>query len=166
MVCSNDHSAQDLVAACPEAQIGWDDTIPEGIRESWERWRRELPLLTNIHVRRCYFPSDAKIISTQLHGFCDASEVAYAGVLYLRMVDTAGKVYVSLVMSKTKVAPLKRMSIPRLELSGANLLSKLLHHVQSVLKIPAANVVAWTDSTVVLCWLHGNPRRFKTFVGN
>lgn len=113
-----------------ETQIGWDDIVPKEIGDSWERWKRELPLLADVHVRRCYFPSDAHIISTQLHCFSDASEVAYSGVIYLRMTDTTGKVHVSLVMSKTKVAPIKRITLPRLELSGAYLLSKLLHHVQ------------------------------------
>ena len=102
----------------------------------------------------------------QLHGFCDASEDAFAGVVYLRMGDSKDKVHTSLVLAKTKVAPIKRLTISRLELCGAYLLTKILHHVREVLKISSSRVFAWTDSTIVLDWLKGNPRRFKQFVGN
>ena len=102
----------------------------------------------------------------QLHGFSDASEVSYAGVVYLRMTDASGHVYTSLVCSKTKVALIKRSTLPRLELYGAYLLAKLLFHVKEALSLPLQGVFAWTDSTIVLTWLDGNPRRFKTFVGN
>ena len=102
----------------------------------------------------------------QLHGFSGASEAAYAGVVYLHITDTSGTVHVSLVMSKTKVAPIKRITIPHLELLGAYLLANLLHYVQQVLNVPSSSVFAWTDSTIVLSWLVGNPRRFKPFVGN
>ena len=149
-----------------EAKIGWDETVPLGIRESWEKWRQELPILTDKLLARCYFPKDAVVDSMQLHGFSDASEAAYAGVVYLRITDTSGTVHVSLVMSKTKVAPIKRITIPRLELLGAYLLANLLHYVQQVLNIPSNSVFASTDSTIVLSWLVGNPRRFKPFVVN
>ena len=149
-----------------ERGIAWDEPVPEDIRDSWEKWKRELPVLTKKFISRCYYPKGIKIVSTQLHGFSDASEVAYSGVIYLRMVDTTGRTHVSLVQSKTKVAPLKRLTIPRLELSGANLVAKILNHSQKVLNITPTQVFAWTDSMVVLCWLKGNPRRFKTFVGN
>ncbi len=99
----------------------------------------------------------------QIHGFCDASEIAYAGVVYIRMTDTQDNTHVSLVMAKTKVAPIKRQTIPRLELCGAHLLSKLLRHVKEIFNVPMHDTFAWTDSTIVLCWLNG---RFKTFVGN
>ena len=82
------------------------------------------------------------------------------------MIDTNRNIHVSLVMSKTRVAPIKRLSIPRLELCGAQLLAHLIVHVKELFSIPFNQVYAWTDSTVVLGWIVGNPRRFKPFVGN
>ena len=69
-------------------------------------------------------------------------------------------------MSKTKVSPIKRLSIPRLELCGAQILDRLLIHVKDVFLLPMSHIFAWTDSTIVLNWLSGNPRKFKTYVGN
>ena len=134
--------------------------------EAWLQWRSELPLLSNHHIARCYFPKQAECVPLQLHGFSDASENAYAGVVYRRIVDSEQNIHISLVMAKTKVAPIKKATIPRLELCGAELLAQLLHHVREVLHIPADRVYAWTDSTIVLGWLTGNPRRFKVYVGN
>ena len=82
------------------------------------------------------------------------------------MVDTKGDVHTSLVLAKTRVAPVKRLSIPRLELCGAQLLAQILHHCQVVLNLQTEVVFAWTDSTFVLSWIFGNPRQFKTYVGN
>ena len=104
--------------------------------------------------------------SVQLRGFSDASEEAYAGVVYLRLENTEGRVHTTLVVSKTKVSPIKRLSIPRLELCGAHVLANLLYHVKKALNVPTSSVFAWTDSSIVLSWLSGNPRRFKTYVGN
>ena len=77
----------------------------------------------------------------------------------MRMVNSNGKVHTSLVMSKTKVAPIKRLSIPRLELCGAQVLTQLLRHAKDVFQLPMNSIFAWTDSTIVLNWLTGNPRR-------
>ena len=149
-----------------EEGLGWDDPVPSSLEQTWLEWRQELALLEDKHIPRCYQPKSVEIMYRQLHGFCDASEVAYAGVIYLRMVDTAGCIHTSLVMAKTKVAPIKRLSIPRLELCGALLLAQLLHHCQTVFNFPSEDIFAWSDSTIVLNWLAGSPRRFKTFVGN
>ena len=149
-----------------ELKLEWDDPVPPPVYEAWLQWRSELPLLSNHHIGRCYFPKQAECVSLQLHGFSDASENAYAGVVYLRIVDSEQNVHISLVMAKTKVAPIKKATIPRLEPCGAELLAQLLHHVREVLHIPADRVYAWTDSTIVLGWLTGNPRRFKVYVGN
>ena len=149
-----------------EAKVDWDDPIPSPIQDAWLHWRSELHLLSEKSIPRCYFHKTSDISSFELHGFCDASEHAYAAVVYLRLTDSQEDVQVSLVSSKTKVAPIKRLTIPRLELCGAYLLAHLLHHVRQVLEVPLSRVHAWTDSTIVLNWLDGSPRRFKTFVGN
>ena len=149
-----------------EEGINWDDPVPSSIEDIWQKWRSELPCLLTKAIPRCYHPEGVQIISKGLLGFSDASEDAYAAVVYLRMVDSKGRAHVTLVTSKTKVAPIKRLSIPRLELCGALLLSKLLDHTRNVFGMSVNNVDAWTDSTVVLSWLSGNPRRFKTYVGN
>lgn len=149
-----------------EEKVQCDDPVPEAIHQIWLQWRTELPLLTESHFPRCYFPKDFRIAYKQLHGFSDASEQAYAGVVYLRMVDTTGRVHSSLVMVKTKVAPIKRLTIPHLELCGAHLLAELLHHCQVIFGLPSEDIFARTDSTIVLNWMVGNPRRFRTYVGN
>ena len=149
-----------------ETGIGWDDLLPESIHQDWMTWRSELPLLTKKHIPRCYYPKNVEVVSTELHGFSDASEDAYAAAVYIRVQDKSGTVHTSLVIAKTKVAPIKRLTIPRLELCGAKLLSQLLRHTQRALNVSTQSTFAWTDSTIVLGWLRGNPRRFKTFVGN
>ena len=149
-----------------EMKVDWDDPVPQMILDAWSQWRSELALLSTKHIPRCYFPKEIRVDTVELHGFSDASESAYAGVIYLRIVDSVGDVHVSLVTSKTKVAPIKRLTIPRLELWGASLLAQLLNHVKEVFHLSLCNVYAWTDSTIVLGWLTGNPRRFKTYVGN
>ncbi len=113
-----------------EERIDWDDPVPMHIKDIWSKWLSH---------------KDTEIVFTQLHGFSDA----------VRLTDTSGLHQISLVMSKTKVV---RLSIPRLELCGAHLLSQLLHHVKRVLCIPLSNIHAWTDSTVVLNWLDGSPK--------
>ena len=149
-----------------EQKVDWDDSVPQPIYDAWLQWRTEHSLFADRRIPRCYFPKTAHIISTQLHGFCDASEVAYTGVVYLRVTDSDRNVHTSLVTSKTKVALIKRLTIPRLELCGTHLLAKLFHHVKEVLHVPLHGVHAWTDSTIVLGWLVGNPRQVTTYVGN
>ena len=147
-------------------KLDWDELVHESILNEWSQWRIDLKVLSSHHIPRCYYPKDVKVVSTQLHEFSDASEKAYSGVVYLRMEDPNGSSYTSLVMSKTRVAPIKRQTIPRLELCGALLLAQLLHNCKEVLNVPMEDVFAWTDSTIVLNWIQGNPRRFKTYVGN
>ena len=103
----------------------------------------------------------------QLHGFCDASEVAYSGVVYVRAIDDQGEVHLSLVMSKTKVAPIKQLSIPRLDIMWRFHLSQVTSSCsQDLGKCHFPRLFAWTDSCITLGWLQGNPRRFLAFVGN
>ena len=123
-------------------------------------------MLSQRSIPRCYFNKQSQPCFMEIHGFSDASEAAYAAVVYLRITDETEIAQTSLVMSKTKVAPIKRLTIPRLELCGAYLLARLMHYVKEILRIPLSNVYAWTDSTIVLSWLDGSPKRFKTYVGN
>ena len=149
-----------------EERLSWDDAIPQAINNVWQKWIGEIDEFRRYSIPRNYFAQRTGIETVQLHGFSDASETAYAGVVYLRGLGKNNEIYTSLVMAKTKVAPIKRMTIPRLELSGALVMARLLNYVEGILSIPTGNVFAWTDSRVVLGWLRGDPRRFKIFVGN
>lgn len=146
--------------------ISWDEAVPPAILRAYKRWRTELRLLSTKVIHCCYFRCHPRDCQIQLHGFSDASEEAYASVVYFCIQAPGESTHVSLVMSKTRVTPLKRLSIPQLELCGALLLARILTHIQRTLEISSCDTYAWTDSTVVLGWLSGDPRRYKTFVGN
>lgn len=145
--------------------IDWDEALSDSLLKDWTEYREELCKLTNFRLPRwIQFNSKSKVV--ELHGFSDASNMAYSAVVYIRVVDSDDNVHVNLVSSKTKVAPIRQVSLPRLELCGSVLLAKLMNEVASVLKITKQHLHAWTDSTVVLAWLSSHPSRWKTFVAN
>ena len=102
----------------------WDDSVPTVIQQAWEKWRDDLPNLSSHLIQRRYFLDDVDIISTQLHGFSNASGLVYAGVVYIRGVDS-NKVLVALVVPKTKVAPIKPLTMPPLELCDSVIMGRL-----------------------------------------
>ena len=148
-----------------QLKVGWDNPLPPSYLEQHQTWRNELPLLSDIQLPRPYFLKE-ETTSVQLHGFSDASEKAYGAVIYIRATYANQNPTCRLVTAKSKVAPLKKRTIPELELSGAVLLADMLENISSILDIPKSEVVAWTDSTIVICWLRNSPSRYKTYVGN
>lgn len=147
------------------ARTEWDEIVPSKILEEWLSYRNDLPNLLSLQIPR-WIQTAKKNLNVELHGFSDASKIAYAAAVYMRVVDETGCIHVNLVTAKTKVAPIKQVSIPRLELCGAVLLTRLLVEVAEVMKIKKKRIHAWTDSTVVLAWLNNHPSRWHTFVAN
>lgn len=146
--------------------LGWDDNLPLPLQNKWGKFINELPSLADLRIERhLLIPNFSDM---QLIGFCDASSRGYAACVYLRSVDGNGKVKVRLICSKSKVAPLKPiMSIPRLELMAAVLLTKLITFIkQNVLADFNGPTFAFSDSSVVLSWLHTPPYKLKTFVSS
>ena len=147
--------------------LEWDETLPADLQTTWEEWRSELTMLSHIKIPR-YIGSIHKQYAhpVELHTFGDASEDAYAAVSYLKAVDEDGGVYITLMHSKTKVSPIKLVSLPRLELLASLLAAQTAVYVNSSLKIPNLQLYMWTDATVALQWIRGSSRKYKTFVGN
>ena len=145
----------------------WDGRAPVDVIKEHADWREELPCLAEKSIPRCYSPLDrAKIIKKELHGFCDASLKAFGAVVYVRTVYLHQPPTVTLVTAKTKVTKTKPPTIPKLELCGAVLLTKLLNTVSDVLNIPLSNITAWTDSSIVVAWLDGHSRTMTQYVYN
>ncbi|GFX45687.1 integrase catalytic domain-containing protein [Trichonephila clavipes] len=140
----------------------WDSPIPQQLTEDWLKFQRAFNEINYLTVPRWVILTADNTV--ELHGFADASSLAYAAAIYCRQKHN-GKIKVQLLISKTKVAPVKQVSIPRLELCGAHLLSKLFKSVLRTLK-HTFDVFAWTDSKIILSWLSSHPRKWKTFVAN
>lgn len=145
--------------------LTWDQKLPEEIAVPWMEFRNSLHLLERIRVKR-WMGRGMQTKKFELHGFSDASESAYSAVVYARNVNRDGSIQVTLLVSKTRVAPIKPVTLPRLELCGLVLLANLMATVQKALNVTNEDVHAWTDSTVVLGWVRANPARFKTYVAN
>ena len=118
-------------------------------------------------VERCIKPKNVSDIATaQLHNFCDASERGYGVVTYLRLTSSDDVVHTAFLFGKARVAPLKRMTIPRLELTAAMLAVKIDRMLKTELQIPLTASTFWTDSTSVLKFIKSDTQRFHTFVAN
>lgn len=145
--------------------VGWTDELPLELASEWSSYRDQLLHMDIIYLNRWLHTLSDGTTRLEVHGFSDASCLAYSAAVYLRVITT-NTIHVSLVIAKTKVAPVKQVSLPRLELCGAVLLSKLLNDVKTSLKVADESVFAWTDSMIVLSWLRKNPNVWKTYVAN
>ncbi|KAL7724935.1 hypothetical protein ACLKA6_007539 [Drosophila palustris] len=143
--------------------LDWDTQLPPKLADWWHKCCTDLNTLQRLKIPRFI---DNKEESIELHGFSDASIKAYAAVVYCRVTHEDGSITTSLVTAKTRVAPLKQQSLPRLELCGALLLCRLIVAVKDALRDKEVKVHAWCDSTIVLAWLSHQPSKMKTFVAN
>jgi hypothetical protein len=151
-----------------EQGLEWDEAVGESDLEEWLKWCAELNELKTLHIPHCLWPTNFKVHTLVLHTFCDASERAFAAVVYLQVTSEEGQVHVSLVMSKTRVAPVKRhcLTLPRLELQAAVLGARLHESVKSELDLSISESYFWTDSLIVLQYISNDSTRLKTFVAN
>uniref|UniRef100_A0A8D8RLV6 Endonuclease n=1 Tax=Cacopsylla melanoneura TaxID=428564 RepID=A0A8D8RLV6_9HEMI len=133
----------------------------------WRKFHSQLHFLNDIKIVRNVAPFSTNEVHTlELHGFSDASESAYAACVYVRILSHDKEVACNLLCAKSRVTPLKQVSLPRLELCAAVLLAKLLSQVQESWRGKIDSCHAWTDSMIVLDWLRQEPRKWKTFVAN
>ena len=149
---------QDLWAA----GCDWDEIINEELSIRWTKWLSEIPDLSTFEIPRCLRLPDPTDV--QLHVFSDASKHAYASAAYLVCQYADCLPTSRLVASKNRLAPLKVMSIPRLELMGAVLSTRLAKGITDVIAVN--KTVFWTDSTNVCYWVRNPSRNFKPFVAN
>ena len=146
-------------------QLGWDDEIPETLLASWKKWIEELNLLSEYQIPRCFRPSEFVGSKCELHIFCDASEVGYGAVAYFRF-STENRIHCALVMAKCRLAPLKKITIPRMELTAAKLAISVKVTLLQELDMKIDACIFWTDSTAVLRYINNSSKRFQRFVAN
>ena len=143
----------------------WDAAIDHNLQKTWFQWTDQLSQLQNISIPRCYGSNcDPEII--ELHIFSDASESAFASAAYIRIKDVSGSFNSSLIMAKSRLAPLRAITIPRLELQGAVLSARMKEFILKEIDLNFDSIMFWTDSMTTLQYIYNETRRFKTFVAN
>ena len=147
-------TARIVTQACWRHGLGWDQVLPETIQKKWKIWVDALEDLPQLRIDRSVKPSRGKILSEEIHIFCDGSQHAYGAVAYnvCHMEDKS--VYSNIILAKARVAPLKGETPNKLELRGAVLAATVAKVIKRVLRVQHDQIHFWTDSKNVLAWLH------------
>ena len=148
-------------------KLQWDELLPTDLEDHWSKYYKSLTELKAIQIPR-WTGQSVDNLGYELHGFSDASSRAYAAVVYLRIIRENGTflVEVSLLTAKSKVAPIFPVTIPRLELCGAQLLAKTLHFIVRTMGFENIPLYCHTDALVVLAWPTKHLSTWRTFVSN
>ena len=141
--------------------VGWDEQLPSAEAKKWQAWFGELPALSGVQAPRSFKAPDAAESQLSVHTFVDTSDRAIAVSAYVRAVDATGNVRVTLAMAKAKPAPIRRQTIPQLELRGAVLFIRVSQHLEQAIGLPISQHTFWTDSMNVLGWIRNHSRRYK-----
>jgi hypothetical protein len=150
---------------CWKENLDWDEQVTKNIEKAWLEWLEKADELPMIKLPRVLIPTkETPVQDIQLHTFCDASEKAYGFVTYIRVEYQSGEIYLNLVASKAKIAPMEEFSIPRLELEAAVLGARMTKPLATVIKVN--KIFLWTDSTNVIWWIRCTNKELKKFVSN
>ena len=144
----------------------WDVELNEPIVRRWVHWASSLSPLNGMTIKRCVSPNREDVGDIELHIFGDASEMGFGAVAYVRFVHPDGSADVAFLLCKSRIAPLKFKTIPRMELCAAVLATRLCLLVTSELDFQFARTFFWSDSTTVLSWIKSTTCRFNIYVGN
>ena len=146
--------------------LGWDQEIGVTEMAVWRQWLLDIVKLEQMSLPRSIRPRDfVDPMTCQMHAFSDASDEGYGIAIYTRLEGSSGRVFCNLLMGKSRVAPLKKVTIPRMELTAASLSVKFVTLITSDMELPF-NVHYWTDSTSVLRYIANKTTRFHIFVAN
>ncbi|GFV12717.1 integrase catalytic domain-containing protein [Trichonephila clavipes] len=146
------------------SKLEWNDLLPAEEYREWQQFLVSLENINNIEIPRRILVAFPEVI--EIHGFADASERCYGAAVYCKSKNLKSETLVRLITSKSRVAPIKSLTIPRLELCAAVLLAKLVKRVVAALQLETAEIYLWSDSMIVLAWLRKEPMDLKTFVQN
>ena len=154
---------------CKE-KVTWDELLSGILLTEWNIIRTHLHTLSDLSFQRCYLLNEVNdpFIAYELHGFSDASLQAYGACLYIRGIRSSGEIKCTLITSKSRVAPIKPVTIPLLELLGNLILSRLYVTLFSVLNefYKFERTLLWTDSQITLAWIRSVSKEYKVFVEN
>lgn len=143
----------------------WDQKLPIELQEYWIKMRKLLFECDKIKIDR-WIGLTQTARSHSLHGFADASERAFAAVVYMRTEHENGNIQINLIAAKSKVAPLQKTTLPRLELCGALLLARLIAKISQALELENIPTHAYSDSMIAIEWINAIPIKWQTFVAN
>ena len=150
--------AKTLLQELWKTNVNWDEPLDESFQNKWRKITQEIKEAVDFLIPRQYFPKTTSQFNAQeLHVFADASLKAYGAVAYFLQSNVT-----SLVMSKTRVSPLKSVSLPRLELMAAVLAVRLAKFIISSIKC-TCTIHLWSDSQIVLHWINSS-KKLKPFV--
>ncbi|UYV70708.1 hypothetical protein LAZ67_8000337 [Cordylochernes scorpioides] len=146
------------------AKLTWDEPIPVRLQESWKALQNDLASLHQVQIPRWIGMFEPA--TYEIHGFADASQRAYAAMVYIKIIHNSSIHEVYLLAAKTRVATLKTTTTPRMELCASLLLAQLTRLVCTVMSLNINKVTLWSDSTIVLSWLASEQNRWKPYVSN
>ncbi|XP_071033036.1 uncharacterized protein [Parasteatoda tepidariorum] len=141
-----------LLQDCWKAQVSWDAELPKDIVQKFNNWRNQISDLKDIEIPRNYSCLDLNDAKLTLHVFCDASKLSYATGIFLR-AERGNEVTCQLLQARSRVAPLKNVSIPRLELLACNIGVRLATSVKNDLNLKDIQTFYWSDSMDALYWI-------------
>ena len=156
-----------LLQSLCKAGVTWDERLTPEQVANWQTWLNNLADLNEVHIPRCFKPPGfGQITSFQIHHFADSSSEAYGACSYLRLTNEQGSIHCCLLIGKCRLAPLKTLSIPKLELTAAVLAVRLDIMIRKELECDTCVSTFWSDSTAVLQTIRNCKKRFPVFVAN